>query len=154
MTKRRATITFGLWVALAASGACTRATGPGPGAGGLGRGASALQDLPLTPCAFDDFEARLAQARTGPRRVALLVGVGRFAFPEAPPLEGPPQDVAAMQALLTEPAAGYGVARADVCALGDEAAGVVFRRHETQGCRQGGKNSGQHAGKPGSGIDG
>lgn len=59
----------------------------------------------------------LAHAEPTPR--AVIVGVGQYADPALPDLEGPPHDARAMQTLLIE---RFGFARDDVTLLIDEAA--------------------------------
>jgi len=60
-----------------------------------------------------------AHARDGEdyKRLALLVGVGEYAAEHVTDLRGPPNDVATMHQLLTDPDGGYGFPVENVCAL-------------------------------------
>jgi len=65
-----------------------------------------------------------ADARTVPgedfSRLALLVGVAEYAAEHVPDLAGPPNDVALMYQLLTDPEGGYGFPPENVCVLINE----------------------------------
>ncbi|MCB9797695.1 MAG: caspase family protein [Alphaproteobacteria bacterium] len=78
------------------------------------------RDPVAPPC---DWTRPLPEA-DGPRRLALLVGVGRYQHEDIPALNGPAGDVGALYALLTDPEGGFGFEPEAVCALVDEQARV------------------------------
>lgn len=85
-------------------------------------GFSPAQDQPGAENAAPSCSFQQARAdESGQRRLALLVGVGKYANPEVTTLDGPMSDVRSMYELLTGPN-GYGFPKENVCVLADEKA--------------------------------
>ena len=62
------------------------------------------------------------------KRLALLVGVAEYAAEHVPDLTGPPNDVALMYQLLTDPEGGYGFPPENICVLlNQDATAAAFR---------------------------
>lgn len=86
-------------------------------AGGSGTaGSSSAREVEVPSSGIAACPTGPAVARDGVRQLALLVGVGDYAAEKIRDLKGPPNDVASMRKLITNPE-GYGFPEANVCVL-------------------------------------